>query len=204
MENPGADILVTNTLQANPISPDRHNHRKNPYEITYKAVKILKDIPEMKYVGGCIGPTTGEYRVWAMDPTNAYTADEFYAACKEQVRAFKDAGVDPVICKTFFLFPELKAALRASKDHDMVRAVSPAFNYVEKPDNFATTYGAKIDDLISLNDADIIGFNCGSVTPCSPKTGPLDMLESPEIGKEDSDERHAVQSGEDHRHFEGG
>jgi hypothetical protein len=29
--------------------------------------------------------------------------------------------------------------------------------------------------------------------PCSPKTGPPDMLESREKGKEDSDERHAVQ-----------
>jgi putative transposase len=29
------------------------------------------------------------------------------------------------------------------------------------------------------------------------------MLESPERGKEDSDERHAVQSREDHWHFEG-
>ncbi|MBW1819000.1 MAG: hypothetical protein JRJ60_17815 [Deltaproteobacteria bacterium] len=36
--------------------------------------------------------------------------------------------------------------------------------------------------------------------PCSPKTGPLDMLESPELEKEDSDERHTVQSGEDHWH----
>ena len=43
-----------------------------------------------------------------------------------------------------------------------------------------------------------------NLLPCSPKTGPLDMLESPEIEKEDSDERHTVQSGEYHRHFEGG
>ena len=30
------------------------------------------------------------------------------------------------------------------------------------------------------------------------------MLEFPEIEEEDCDERHAVQSGEDHRYFEGG
>jgi len=157
--------LVTNTLQASSISLKRYNHSEDAYEITYKAAKILKDIPEVKYIGGCIGPTTGEFKEWAMDPTKAYTEDEFYAAYKEQVRAFKDAGVDLVICKTFFILPELRAALRASKDYDMITAVSLAFNYFEKTDDFATIYGAKIDDLISLNDADIIGFNCGSVTP---------------------------------------
>ena len=44
-----------------------------------------------------------------------------------------------------------------------------------------------------------------SWAPCSPKTGPPDMLESPEIEEEeDSDERQSVQSREDHRYFEGG
>ncbi|MBW2285659.1 MAG: homocysteine S-methyltransferase family protein, partial [Deltaproteobacteria bacterium] len=56
----GADILVTNTLQASSISLKRYNHSEDAYEITYKAAKILKDIPEVKYIGGCIGPTTGE------------------------------------------------------------------------------------------------------------------------------------------------
>lgn len=34
--------------------------------------------------------------------------------------------------------------------------------------------------------------------PCTPKPGPGEMLEYPENEEEGSDERHAVQSGEDH------
>jgi 5-methyltetrahydrofolate--homocysteine methyltransferase len=160
----GSDILATNSFQASSISLKRYNRGEDAYELTYKAVKIIKDIPEVKYVGGCIGPTTGEFKEWAMDPKRAYTEDEFYETYKEQMRALKDAGADLVICKTFLAFPELRAALRASKAYDMITAVSLAFNYHEEKDDFATIYGAKIDDLISLNDADIIGFNCGSVT----------------------------------------
>jgi hypothetical protein len=42
-----------------------------------------------------------------------------------------------------------------------------------------------------------------NLLPCPPRSNPLDMLEFLEIEREASDERLAVQSGEDHRDFEG-
>jgi hypothetical protein len=49
-----------------------------------------------------------------------------------------------------------------------------------------------------------IHWSIRNMGPCSPKTGPLDMLESPENEKEDSDERYQVQSREDRWYFKGG
>ena len=80
------------------------------------------------------------------------------------MQALKDADVDLVMCLTFSVYQELRAALRASKELDMTTVASMAFDYIEKNDDFRTSFGATIDNLISLNEADIIGFNCGSIS----------------------------------------
>jgi 5-methyltetrahydrofolate--homocysteine methyltransferase len=160
----GSDIVTANSFQGSSISLKRYNRGEDAYELNYKAVKLLKDIPDVKYVGASVGPTTGDFSEWAMDPKRAYTENDFYASYKEQMRALREAGVDLVICKTFLIFQELRAALRAAKRYDLIAVGSLAFDYHETKDDFSTIYGAKIDDLVSLNDADIVGFNCGSVT----------------------------------------
>jgi 5-methyltetrahydrofolate--homocysteine methyltransferase len=160
----GSDILTTNTFQASSISLERYNRSEEVYEINYKAARLLKDIPNVKYVAGSLGPTTGEFKEWATDPKKAYSEDEFYEAYKQQIQALKDAGIDLIICETFLIYQELRAALRASKESGMITSVSLAFDYREKKEEFTTIYGANIDNLTSLNAADIIGFNCGSIT----------------------------------------
>ena len=97
----GSEILITNSVQTSSISLERYNHGGDAYDFTYKAGKLIKDIPEAKYVAGVIGPTTGEFKEWAMDPTKAYSEDDFYETYKEQIRALKDANVDLVACFTF-------------------------------------------------------------------------------------------------------
>lgn len=160
----GADIVSTNSFQTSSISLKRFNCDEDAYKFSYEAAKLLKDLPNAKYVAGSIGPTTGEYKAWAADPNNAYDENDFYEAYREQIPALKEAGVDFIICETFLIFEELRAALRASKEFDMITSVAMAFDYREKTDEFATIYGASIDNLISLDEADIIGFNCGSIT----------------------------------------
>ena len=71
----GADIVSTNSFQTSSISLKRYNCGEDAYKFSYEAAKLLKDIPDAKYVAGSIGPTTGEFKAWAADPMNAYDED---------------------------------------------------------------------------------------------------------------------------------
>jgi 5-methyltetrahydrofolate--homocysteine methyltransferase len=160
----GSDISLANSHFTSSISLKRYNRDKDAYDLTYKAAMLNKEISGVNYVAGVIAPTTGEFKEWAMDPTDAYSEDDFYESYKEQTLALKDADVDLVICLTFSVYQELRAALRASKEREMTTVACLAFDYIENSDDFRTSYGASIDNLTSLNDADIVGFSCGTFT----------------------------------------
>lgn len=160
----GSDIILTNTFSASRPSLKRYKLAYKLAQVNYDAAWILKNIKGVGYVAGSVGPSTEMFESYSLSPGKGFSREQFYGAFKEQIQALKNAGVGLIALETFMCYEEAEQALKASKDLGMTTVVSFAFNYSETKDYFATIYGVNIDKLVSLEQADIVGFNCGDIS----------------------------------------
>ncbi len=124
----GADIIETNTFNANRISQSDYHTEAFVTEINKNAASIALEIAEHytlmspdkpRYVAGAIGPTnkTASLSPDVSDPSfRAVTFNDLYTAYREQARALIDAGVDLLLIETIFDTLNAKAALMAILD----------------------------------------------------------------------------------------
>ena len=121
----GANIIETNTFNANCISQADYLLESDVYKINFHAAKIAKDAirsfrvkypSQPTFVAGAIGPTN---RTASMSPDvndPAYRAvnfDKLTYAYKEQVEALIEGGVDLLLYETSFDTLNMKAAIYA-------------------------------------------------------------------------------------------
>ncbi len=117
----GADIIETNTFNAQKISLADYHMENLAYEINLEAAKIAKQaVNEVKkeniYIAGAIGPTN---RTLSLSPDvnnpgyRAIKWDELVEAYIEQVNGLVDGGVDLLLVETIFDTLNAKAALFA-------------------------------------------------------------------------------------------
>jgi 5-methyltetrahydrofolate--homocysteine methyltransferase len=127
----GADIIETNTFNAQRISLADYNMQSLAYEINFEAAKIArKAIEEFsvdnglpatdKYVAGAIGPMNKTLSL-SPDVNNpgyrALTFDEAVEAYYEQVKGLVEGGVDLLLIETIFDTLNAKAAIFAIKKY---------------------------------------------------------------------------------------
>jgi len=128
----GADIIETNTFNAQVISMAYYAMEELAYEINLQAAKIArkaadswtKKTPEKpRFVAGAVGPTnrTASISPRVEDPGFRNTSfDELREAYGEQVRGLMKGGVDIIMIETIFDTLNAKAAgfapLRCSKN----------------------------------------------------------------------------------------
>ena len=116
----GADILETNTFNAQRISLADYAMEPLAYEINFEAAKIAREAadrystPERpRWVAGAIGPTNRTASI-SPDVNNPgfrnVSFDELYDAYAEQVRGLIDGGSDILIIETIFDTLNAKAA----------------------------------------------------------------------------------------------
>ncbi len=117
----GADIIETNTFNAQKISLADYHMQELAYEINFEAAKIARSaLDEFKqqprYVAGALGPTNKTLSL-SPDVNNpgfrAVTFDEVVEAYSEQVKGLIDGGVDLLLVETIFDTLNAKAALFA-------------------------------------------------------------------------------------------
>ena len=121
----GADILETNTFNANSISMGDYHMQSLVVELNLEAVKIAKLAREEYiaeygerpiYIAGAIGPTNKTASL-SPDVNNpgfrGVTFDELVSAFSEQVLALIEAGADLLLVETVFDTLNCKAALYA-------------------------------------------------------------------------------------------
>ncbi|MCL9980901.1 MAG: homocysteine S-methyltransferase family protein [Bacteroidia bacterium] len=121
----GADILETNTFNANSISMGDYHMQKWVIELNVEAVKVAKaarkeyvqEFGERPiFIAGAIGPTNKTASL-SPDVNNpgyrGVTFDELVEAYTEQVLALIDAGADILLVETVFDTLNCKAALYA-------------------------------------------------------------------------------------------
>ena len=124
----GADILETNTFNAQAISLADYGLESLAYEMNVAAAGAARRAVEAHraatgkdaFVAGAIGPTnrTLSLAVDVSDPgKRTHVFDEFVVAYTEQIRGLLDGGVDVLLFETVFDTLVLKAALFAALQH---------------------------------------------------------------------------------------
>ncbi len=123
--NSGADIIETNTFNAQAISQSDYNAEELAYEINLKAAEIAKDAclevsrknpGKPRFVAGSIGPTN---RTASMSPDvnnpgfRAVSFDELSDAYYTQVKGLAEGGADIFLIETIFDTLNAKAAINA-------------------------------------------------------------------------------------------
>lgn len=122
----GADILETNTFNAQKVSLADYGMESLAYEINVAAARIAKEAiaefnaAEPKFVAGAIGPLNKTLSL-SPDVNNpgyrALTFDEAVEAYYEQVQGLVDGGIDLILIETIFDTLNAKAAIFAVKKY---------------------------------------------------------------------------------------
>ena len=120
----GADIIETNTFNANAFSQADYDLQAVVYELNVAAARLAKEATASRsdrprYVAGAIGPLN---KTLSLSPDvddpgyRALTFDEARDAYAEQVRGLLDGGSDLLLVETIFDTLNAKAALCAIED----------------------------------------------------------------------------------------
>ncbi|NQV01951.1 MAG: methionine synthase, partial [Bacteroidia bacterium] len=124
----GADIIETNTFNANRISMADYQMEDLVYEINFVAARLAREAADRysrftpdkpRWVAGSIGPTnkTASLSPDVQDPAfRAVTFDDLYQAYREQALGLIDGKVDILVVETIFDTLNAKAALVAITD----------------------------------------------------------------------------------------
>lgn len=122
----GADIIETNTFNAQKVSLADYGMESLAYEINVAAARLAKEAcalvgsGEQKFVAGAIGPMNKTLSL-SPDVNNpgyrALTFDEAAEAYYEQVQGLVDGGVDLLLIETIFDTLNAKAAIYAIKKY---------------------------------------------------------------------------------------
>ena len=122
----GADIIETNTFNAQRVSLADYHMEDLAYEINFEAAKIAKEAcalvgsGEQKFVAGAIGPLN---KTLSLSPNvndpgfRALTFDEAVEAYYEQIKGLVEGGVDLLLIETIFDTLNAKAAIFAIKKY---------------------------------------------------------------------------------------
>jgi 5-methyltetrahydrofolate--homocysteine methyltransferase len=122
----GADIIETNTFNANSISQSDYDTQNITYELNLKAAQLAKAACEKysaddkpRFAAGALGPTnkTTSLSPDVNDPGyRAASFDDMYKAYYEQASGLIDGGVDLLLIETVFDTLNCKAGLFAVRD----------------------------------------------------------------------------------------
>ena len=119
----GADILATNTFNANRISQSDYGAEGLVGEINEAAARIIRDVVEgandgrQRWVAGAIGPTN---KTLSLSPDvndpgyREVDFDEVKSVYREQIDALVRGGIDFVLIETVFDTLNCKAAIMAA------------------------------------------------------------------------------------------
>ena len=173
----GADIIETNSFNAQRISMADYHVEDYCREINLAAAKLARELadeytaknPEKpRFVAGSVGPTN---KTCSMSPDvnnpafRAITFDELALAYQEQMEALLEGGVDAILIETIFDSLNAKAAIYAAMEamEKMGRELPLMLSVTVSDTGGRTLSGQTLDAfLASVQHAPIfsIGLNC--------------------------------------------
>ena len=173
----GADIIETNTFNAQRISMADYHVEECCSEINLAAAKLARELADEytrknpdkpRFVAGSVGPTN---KTCSMSPDvnnpafRSITFDELTEAYQEQMEALLEGGVDAILIETIFDSLNAKAAVFAACEamKKMEREVPLMLSITVSDTGGRTLSGQTLDAfLASVQHAPIfsIGLNC--------------------------------------------
>ena len=180
----GANILITNTLTMNRVHFESHGLELDVREANLAGAKLARQAADGgQYVLGDMS-TTGKM----LAPLGTLSEEDAMAAFKEQAIYLAEGGADGFIIETMFDLNEAILAVQACKAAaDLPVIASMTFETLKRGGR--TIMGNSAADCarnLSKAGADVVGTNCGSLTP-------LEMSEIVAIMVEATDRPIAVQ-----------
>lgn len=182
----GADIIETNTFNANAISQADYKLEHLVYQMNYEAARLAVELARQystatkpRFVAGSIGPTNKTLSL-SPDVNNPGYRDVSFKQMEEayitQVEALLDGGVDMLLIETIFDTLNAKAALMACESVLRAKGKDIIITAGGQKRKFPIMVSGTISDasgrtlsgqtpeafLISLSHAELlsIGFNC--------------------------------------------
>jgi len=154
----GADAVLTNSFGGNHIKLDAHGLGDRCHELNKQAALLAVAVrPEMRFVGGSMGPT-GQF----LEPQGTYTENDFENAYALQAAALSAGGVDFILIETQYDIREALCALRsARRSCDLPVFVTMTFNLT--PRGFFTIMGNSVKacfEVLENAGAQALGANC--------------------------------------------
>jgi 5-methyltetrahydrofolate--homocysteine methyltransferase len=117
----GADVLATNTFNANAISQSDYGAEALVREINRAAARITREVADRdgkgRWVAGALGPTNKTLSLSPNVNDPAYREvdfDQVKAVYREQIDALVEGGVDFILVETIFDTLNAKAAIMAT------------------------------------------------------------------------------------------
>lgn len=168
----GADIIETDSFNANAISLSDYGLERDVYEINHAAARLARSVADefeqRKWVAGSVGPTN---KSLSMSPSvddpaaRTLTWQRLVVAYVEQMRGLIDGGIDVLLIETVFDTLNAKAALWAAEEAMTAccRRV-PIMLSVTLTESGRTLSGQTIEAfLASVSHVDLlsVGLNCG-------------------------------------------
>ena len=173
----GADIIETNSFNAQRISMADYHVEDYCREINLAAARIARELADEytaknpgkpRFVAGSVGPTN---KTCSMSPDvnnpafRAITFDELALAYQEQMEALLEGGVDAILIETIFDSLNAKAAIYAAMESmEKIGRKVPLMLSVTVSDTGGRTLSGQTLDafLASVQHAPIfsIGLNC--------------------------------------------
>ena len=165
----GADIIETNTFNAQRISMGDFGMQDYCREINLAAVQIARQCAEEystpekpRFVAGSIGPTSKTF-VSEEGKDKEQFATSLREAYAEQIQALVDGGVDVLLIETIFDTQNARIAFEEAKRIAPVKPVMMSFS-VSTPDGH-NMLGQDIQEFIGTfkkDDLFSVGINCVS------------------------------------------
>ena len=130
----GADVVSTNTFNAQAVSLADYGMGELVYELNFAAARLAREAMDVasgargpamgdreRFVAGSVGPMN---RTLSLSPDvedpgfRGVTFDEVKEAYREQIRGLADGGVDFILLETVFDTLNAKAAVVALREHE--------------------------------------------------------------------------------------
>ncbi|HKL12030.1 MAG TPA: homocysteine S-methyltransferase family protein [Halanaerobiales bacterium] len=159
----GSSAIITNTFSMNSLYLESKGVDLNLELVNKKGVEIAKKAAgEDIFVLGDIS-STGKL----LKPYGTHEETEFIEVYKEKAKILDESGVDAFIIETMVDLREAVCALKACKEvSNLPVIVSISFDRVENVGR--TVMGNTVKEVVgklSEEKADVIGTNCGSLSP---------------------------------------
>jgi corrinoid protein of di/trimethylamine methyltransferase len=167
----GADIIETNTFNAQRISLQDYGLADHVRDINIAAAKIARQCADEfsspdkpRYVAGSIGPTSRTTSVATSG--EPLPEDDLRAAYKEQIEALRDGGVNVLLIETIFDVENARIAIETASTIAPDLPIMLSFS-VATPDGHNMLGQDIVSFIDTLNKDDIfsIGINCTADVP---------------------------------------